>query len=356
MASIQRTPSGKWALRWKDPNTKKHHSKTFNRKIDARKFLHEIESTISDGSYIPAEHANVDTAAWVQQTLDVRTDLRAKTHDRTQGIISNYISPRWGGVPLADIRYMDVSQWVKELTDKGLSPRTVKKIVQTLSAALREAVKDRRIHSNPCEGVRMPKAADPEKIFLTAKQVDALADNTHDDRQRVIVYTLAYLGLRWGELAGVRVQDFDCKKRRLTIRETLVEVNGKASIGATKTGEARTVAVPKFLAVMLEEHIRNSGAEYRIFTAPRGGPLRVGNERRGWFDAAAEAIGVPGLHPHALRHTAASLAISAGASVLAVQRLLGHASAAMTLDVYASLFDDDLDEVAKHLDKLYSKK
>jgi integrase len=58
---------------------------------------------------------------------------------------------------------------------------------------------------------------------------------------------------------------------------------------------------------------------------------------------------------HDLRHTAASLAISAGANVKAVQRMLGHASAAMTLDVYADLFDDDLDHVAGRLDEAASE-
>jgi len=65
---------------------------------------------------------------------------------------------------------------------------------------------------------------------------------------------------------------------------------------------------------------------------------------------AANAAGLEGLTPHELRHTAASLAVSAGANVKAVQRMLGHASAAMTLDVYSGLFDDDLDGVAERLD------
>jgi hypothetical protein len=80
--------------------------------------------------------------------------------------------------------------------------------------------------------------------------------------------------------------------------------------------------------------------------------LRNRNARAAWFDAAARAIGEPGLTPHELRHTAASLAIRAGANVKAVQRMLGHASAAMTLDRYADLFDDDLDDVADRLDAL----
>ena len=69
------------------------------------------------------------------------------------------------------------------------------------------------------------------------------------------------------------------------------------------------------------------------------------------FTPAAVAIGVPDLTPHDLRHTAASLAVQAGANVKAVQRMLGHASAAMTLDVYAGLFGDDLDALADRLDE-----
>ena len=87
-----------------------------------------------------------------------------------------------------------------------------------------------------------------------------------------------------------------------------------------------------------------------MFTSPDGGPLRVNNFRTRYFDRAAARAGLPGLTPHELRHTAASLAVSAGANVKAVQRLLGHASASMTLDVYSGLFDDDLEAVADLLD------
>jgi integrase len=78
--------------------------------------------------------------------------------------------------------------------------------------------------------------------------------------------------------------------------------------------------------------------------------MRNRNARRAWFNRAATVAGVTGLTPHELRHTAASLAVSAGANVKAVQRMLGHASAAMTLDLYADLFDDDLEAVADRLD------
>jgi integrase len=89
-----------------------------------------------------------------------------------------------------------------------------------------------------------------------------------------------------------------------------------------------------------------------VFTSTDGDVLRNRNARRAWFDRAATAIGQTGLTPHELRHTAASLAMSAGANVEAVQRMLGHASAALALDRYATLFDDDLDDVGTRLDAL----
>jgi Phage integrase family len=87
-----------------------------------------------------------------------------------------------------------------------------------------------------------------------------------------------------------------------------------------------------------------------LFTAPKGGVLWLRNWRRRVFDPAVEGAGLGQLSPHELRHTAASLAVAAGANIKAVQRTLGHASAAMTLDVYSGLFDDDLDAVADRLD------
>lgn len=88
-----------------------------------------------------------------------------------------------------------------------------------------------------------------------------------------------------------------------------------------------------------------------VFASPQGAVLRVANSRRGYFDRAAKEVGVPGLVPHELRHTAASLAISAGASVKSELRMLGHASATLTLDRYGHLFPDELDAVAVRLNE-----
>jgi integrase len=142
----------------------------------------------------------------------------------------------------------------------------------------------------------------------------------------------------------------DLLRRRLTVAETLSEVSGHLVWGTPKNHQVRSVPIPSFLADLLAEVVYMKYTDDLVFTTWRGKPLRNLNFRRDVFDKAASDAGLSGLTPHELRHTAASLAVSANANVKAVQKMLGHASAAMTLDVYSGLFDDDLDGVAARLD------
>jgi integrase len=156
--------------------------------------------------------------------------------------------------------------------------------------------------------------------------------------------------LRWCELAALRVGCVDFLRRRFVIAEAMTEVNGRLVWGSPKSHEARSVPIPRVLIDDLAAQVAGKHRDDLVFTTSTGAPLRNRNARRSWFDRAAATIGEPGLTPHELRHTAASLGVSAGANVKAVQAMLGHASAAMTLDTYADLFDDDLDAVAERLD------
>jgi len=105
----------------------------------------------------------------------------------------------------------------------------------------------------------------------------------------------------------------------------------------------------------LTELIAGRSPEELLFTAPGGGVLRNTNFRSRVFERAKGDLGLAALRIHDLRHTAASLAVAAGANVKVVQRMLGHASAAMTLDVYTGLFAEDLDSVAERLDAAAAK-
>ncbi|MDY6810910.1 MAG: site-specific integrase, partial [Actinomycetota bacterium] len=123
---------------------------------------------------------------------------------------------------------------------------------------------------------------------------------------------------------------------------------------APKSGRSRDVPVPAFVVALLAERLDGRADDELVFPSPGGRYLRLNNARRRWWArACAEADGVPDdLTFHELRHTCASLAIQSGANIKTLQRMLGHSSAALTLDRYGHLYDDDLALVAERLDNL----
>jgi integrase len=188
--------------------------------------------------------------------------------------------------------------------------------------------------------------------FLTPAELEALAGACDDD---LPVRVLAMTGIRFGELTALRVGRVDLLRRRLHIEESASEVGGRLVWSTPKSHAARAVPLPRSLVDRLAERCAGRAEDELVFTAPEGGPLRLGNWRRRVFDPACRAVGLQGVTPHDLRHAYASLAIASGATVKDVQRALGHASAAMTLDLYAVLWEDGLDDVADRLDALVTR-
>lgn len=222
----------------------------------------------------------------------------------------------------------------------------------------------RRLRVNPARGVKLPVRPDAEHIYLTYDQVEELADAASSlvtkynkptagaTVNRALILLLAYTGLRWGEAAALKVRHVDLDKRRVRVVATFYEVGGKQLEGLPKTGKGRTVSIPASLVDELRPLVEGRGKDDLVFTTKRGLSLRANNWRLREFNAAVKQAGldIEGLTPHKLRHTAASLAIAAGADVKVVQQMLGHADAAMTLNIYGHLFPDRLDEVADTLD------
>jgi integrase len=362
--NIQKRPNGKWRARYRDA-AGKEHARHFLRKQDAQNWLDGITTSVQTGNYVDPARGRLTVGTLADQWIAGKVNLKPTTRARYESALEVHVRPRWDNVPVAKVEHGDVQGWVAELAASGQSGASVRKAHGVLSGILNLAVKDKRIPSNPSLGVDLVPLKEGKRRYLTAEQVERLADaagklpagrprRTTDDaypQYRLVVFVLAYCGLRWSELAALKVRNLDLLRRRLTIEQAVTEVNGgKLAWGTTKNHERRSVPVPKFLVADLSAHLADKSPDDLLFTAPDGGVLRNRNARRDWFNAAATSAGIPGLTPHELRHTAASLAISAGANVKAVQRMLGHASAALTLDRYADLFEDDLDDVADKLD------
>jgi integrase len=162
---------------------------------------------------------------------------------------------------------------------------------------------------------------------------------------------LGYTGPRWGEARALRVRRVDLARARLEIAEILPDGTPEAEIVTPKSHRRRTVPVPRLVADELADVTADKRPSDLVFTSATGTVLDNGSLPRDVLDDAVRALGLAPFTPHHLRDTAANLAVSAGANVKAVQRMLGHASAAMTLDVYSGLFADDLDRVAEQLNQ-----
>jgi len=349
VSSIQKRPDGQWRARYRGPD-RRERSKHFDRKVDAEKWLAAMSVSKDRGEWVDPSLSVVRLSEWSAQWLAGQTHLKPSTRIRYASLLATHVVPTFGNVRLSELRHAAVQTWVSGLIDKGLAAATVRQAHRVLSLVLDLAVRDGRLPRNPAHGAKMPKAATPSKRYLSHDQVHALAEEC--GRYRTAVLTLAYCGLRFGELAGLRTSDVDLMRRRITVRRAVVDLGGKLILGTPKSHQEREVPVPKFLAELLAHELHGRAADDPAFPSPRGGFLRNYSFRRQWFDSAATAVGVDGLTPHELRHTAASLAIASGASVKVIQRMLGHASAAMTLDVYSHLFADDLDTVADRLNVL----
>ncbi|ORJ61152.1 tyrosine-type recombinase/integrase [Mycobacterium simiae] len=242
--------------------------------------------------------------------------------------------------------------WLIAQERRNRAIATIENAFGVLRQVMGAALVDNRITRNPCDGVQLRKRKHADRGYLSHTQVASLAAAIEYGPE--VVRFVSYTGLRWRAMAALRVGDFDMLRRRVNVSRSVTEFNGLVW-STPKSWERRSVPFPTALAAELSALMVGKGREDLVFASQRGDVLRASNFRKRFFAAAVEKCkaadkAFPTITPHDLRHTAASLAVSAGANVKAVQRMLGHAKASMTLDVYADLFDDDLDGVAASLD------
>lgn len=337
----------RYRVRYRTPDRAQTDKRGFRTRRAAEDFAATVEVSKLRGEYIDPGKARASIGVLGAEWLTRQTHLKPSALRPVESDWRVHVEPRWGPVAVCDVVFTEVQAWVSELSGRR-GPTTVIRAYGVLAAVLDDAVRDRRVLTNPARGVDLPRKVRREHVYLTHEQVHALAAAAGERAPMVLL--LAYCGLRWGEAAALRVRDVNVLRRRLSVVQNAVEVGSKVIVGTPKSHKRRTVPVPAFLLEDVARQCEGKGPDDLLFPSPTGGYLRPPRGEGGWFDGAVRRSGVPRLTPHGLRHTAASLAVSAGANVKAVQKMLGHASAAMTLDVYSDLFDDDLEAVAVALD------
>lgn len=325
--------------------------RTFDTKRDATRAFNEHKVKMDKGTQVlPSEYT---FAQWLDYWYKdiILPQIEETTAYGYRGMIENYLKPQLGEIRLQKLTARDIQQYYTWLMgEKGLSPNTVIKHHNLLTNTLNAAERQEYITKNPMRAVSPPKKRQREAKFYTPEQLGILLAKAVGTRLELPVYICAYLGLRRGELCGLRWSDVDLEHKTITIENTRTQAGKKEIEKGTKTASStRTLSLPETLCDMLKaakEHQQACRAEYKnayddndyVVVMEDGRPFRP-NYLSELFGKFLEDNDLPKIVLHELRHTFASLSNQAGIPAYNIGKALGHSTPATTQKIYTHLLD-----------------
>lgn len=303
----------------------------------------------------PSDHT---VASWLRQWLEgrrVRGSIRPSTYKRYEMDIRNHLIPALGHIALRDLTNDQVQQLIDHLIPSH-APRTIRNIMTPLQEALDTARKSGKVKQNAARDVEFPPAKSPDLYQMAPDEIQRFLDVVRGERYEAL-YWLAVLGLREGELLGLRWAnvDLECGEIKVTGAVQRVGQPGEKSrmqFVSVKTPRAiRVVRLPADWLHMLRIHRARQDEERQVqgwqehdlvFPSIRGTPLEPQNLVNRYFKPALSRAGLPAerIRFHDLRHAAASMLIALGYDARTVADILGHSSPEFTLRQYAHSFED----------------
>jgi integrase len=339
----------RWQVRYRDPQGNSRN-KSFERRIDAERYLISISSELNKGYYLDPRLANMKFSElaerWISsRTSDSSTIRQAELHLRL------HVNPFFGDRSISSIRPSDVQAWLS-IIQEGLAPKYVRLIFQNFRAVLSSAVEDGLLNKNPAisSSVRVPATPTRRLEVWTDNQVKSVIEH-HPKALQGIPLVGAMCGLRQGEIFGLRIQDLDFDNQEITVRQQIKLIDTKPTPFWPKNRKSRVVPIPDLLKKSLIEHIESFGVldGDQLYEPCVGGLLFAMRElkplNRNYFNPtiwrpALIKAGLPVIRSngsHALRHYCASRWLEYGVSIRAVSEYLGHADPGFTLRVYTHL-------------------
>ena len=334
--NIARRTNGKWRGRYRDESGREH-TRHFERKVDAQKWLDQIAAAIITGTYADPRAGQITFAAFfgewsARQVWAPGTVLAMSLAAR---------SVPFSEKPMRHIRRSDVEVWIKSMDAAGLAPGTVKTRYVNVRSVFRAAVRDRVIGQDPTDSIRLPRRrrSDAAMSIPTPEQVGTLGAVATDE-VRTFIALCAFTGLRLGEAAAVQLGDIDFTNATLKVERQVQRLGGpNLDIRPPKYGSERVVHLAPGRVDLLTRHVAEVGTvgQERWLFGDDGEPPHQ-NTVGYWWRKTLNAPGLSGIKLHDLRHFYASGPIAAGCDVVTVQRSLGHAKATTTLNTYAHLW------------------
>jgi integrase len=367
VASIKKRPNGSQRARYRD-DTGKEHARHFPTKAKAQQWLDVQTAALVRGEHIDPKARRVLFADIAAKWLASNPKKRSTTRARDETIVRVQLTPVLGKRPVGAVTRADVRALVDAWRER-YAPRTVRRMFGVVRAVFAFAVDEDYIVRSPCRGVKLPEVPTLRRPGLDADDVAALADALGPD-YAAVPYLGALLGMRRGEVAGLRVGRVDFIRGTLTVAEQLTRgEHGQAVSGEPKSEAGRrTVTVPAELLTMLSDHLARRGLtgadpDAYVFVMAGGGPLDYSRWRRRVWNPAAAAAGLgklvkdddtgrvsyEGLTFHDLRRANATAMVLDGVDVRTAQARLGHSDPRLTLGVYAQATSEGDRAAAKRL-------
>jgi integrase len=343
----------RWRVRWVGPNGKELTA-SYEKRADADRHVKQLGSDLHTGTYVDPAKGQVTfrnyAEAWRKRqvhrdssALHVESRLRLHTY------------PVFGDRPMSAILPSEIQAWVAGVE---LAPATVAVLHGIVFGIFKDAVRDKAIAANPCDGTKLPKATPKQVVPPTTEQFEIVRAELPDELQALATFA-AGTGMRQGECFGLAVDRLHLpgkpgdRSGTVKVDQQLGRGN-PPKLGPLKTRASyRTIPLPDVVVVALKEHLQQvpPGPDGLVFTW-RGKPIPRSTFGYHWGAAARSAKLPPRSGLHSLRHYYASLLIRYGESVKTVQARLGHASAAETLDTYSHLWPDSDDRTRDAIDSV----
>lgn len=297
---------------------------------------------------------------WLEDV--VKPARAAKTYASYAELMRLHAIPGLGHHPLAKLAPQHVAALLKEKSDAGLSPRRVHHIRSVLRNALNQAMRWGLVARNVAALVEPPRQTPREVKPFSSSEVRALTAAVEDDRLAALFRLALTLGLRQGEVLGLRWQDVDLDGGSLRVRKALQRIDGVLTLKEPKSEKSkRTLRLPPSLVSALRAHRDRQafdkaaagvrwGESGLVFTTAIGTPLDPRNVIRSWH-RLLDAHGIARRPFHTCRHTAASLLLAEGVPLKVVQEVLGHSLLSTTADIYAHLTPAAFQEAADAMER-----
>jgi len=291
--------------------------------------------------------------------------LRPKTFAGYRDSLRRYVLPHLSARPIAKITTIEIQALYNAMRERGISPRTIQYANMILKQALQKAVEWHMLVFNPCAGVTLPRQQRKEMQALSPEQATRFIAAAKTDRYSAAFELAVSTGMRPSEYLGLKWTDVDLVNGQLSVNRSLDFLPGGGWVlSENKTLRSRrTIKLWANVVHSLREHrVRQQSGkiaagdswEHNDFVFPNeiGGPVNRNNLTKRNFHRVLAAAGLPRIRLYDLRHTAATTALAAGVSVKVVSEMLGHASVAITLDIYAHVLPHMQDEAAQKMELL----